>query len=184
MSFFDSHSVAHEASDDGLWQAPLQAGGDDLWQSRLGVAVSSGLTGDASRHAREDARRARRAAAFDAYRRQCAAELRPVLEHSAHMLREWGLDARVSETMRDVPARMPRGFDLALRIGKFGDRGPGKLTISATEASELVRVTLKLGPACIGDEADEHVGTTTTRDLSGDLVGGLVATLVEHLFSN
>jgi hypothetical protein len=172
MSFFGTFTVPGEARDDGVWR------------SRLDLTLSAGLWGDAARQAREDAQRAQIEAAFDAYRQQCAAELRPVLEHSARMLREWGLDARVTETLHDMPTRMPRGFDLVLRIGKFGDRGPGKLTISATEASELVRVAVKLGPACIGDEINEHIGTTTTRDLSGDLVGGLVATLVEHLFSN
>ena len=186
---FDTHSSAGEVCDDVLWQSPHlarrgAAGRDPGWQSRLDVTVSSGLTQDGVRHAGGEARRAQRAKKFDAYRRRCSAELRPVLEHSAHLLREWGLDARVLETLRDMPTRMPRGYDLVLCISKFGDRGPGKLTISATEASELVRVTLNLGPAHYGSETDEHVGTTTTQELSGDLVGGLAATLVEQLFSH
>jgi hypothetical protein len=184
MAFFDTHSAPGEVCDDELWTSPGAAELDPRWQSRLDLALSSGLSEDAARYARDEARRARLAAQFDAYRRHCSAELRPVLEHSAQLLREWGLDARVFETFQEMPARIARGFDLVLCISKFGDRGPGKLTISATEASELVRVTLKLGPACIGGDADEHVGATTTRELSGDLVGGLVATLVEQLFSH
>lgn len=208
MSFFDTRSVAGGVDDDGLWQAPCRAfapgpastpealpvepapenrrapRGDEVWHERLDSALSSGMSADTARRTNEDALRARREAAFEAWLLQCAVEIRPVLERSAQMLREWGLEARVIETVDDRPLRMPRRFDLALRIGRFGDRGPGKLTISATETSEVVRVTIKLGPRCIGADGNEHVGLTTTHELSGDLVGGLVATLVEQLFSH
>ena len=208
MSFFDAHSPRGAVHDDGLWQEPSQAlaagptspprppaaegltgeaqpaGPEaDAWSRRLEDALSAGLSNDVAVRARQDADRVRRRAAFDSWRAQCAVELVPVLERSAQMLREWGLAASVSEAVTDQPPRLPRRSDVVLRIARFGDRGPGKLTISATEASEVVRITLKMGPLCIGGEADERVGMTTTRDLSGELVGGLIATLVEQLFS-
>ena len=207
MSDFDDRSVAGAGHDKGLWQEPSQAlapaptsvlvrsGADphpsemfvthdaDSWSSRLDGALSSGLSNDAARIACRDANLVQHQAAFEAWRTQCAVEVVPVLERSAQMLRDWGLDAHVRETLQDRPARLPRRHDVTLRIERFGERGPGRLTISAAESSEVVRVTLKLGPYAIGGEANEHVGMTTSRDLSGELVGGLVATLVEQLFS-
>jgi len=160
----------------------VRTSGDPAWAERLDDALSSGISSDTQRLAQLDAEHVRQRAAFDSWRARCAAELLPVLERSAEMLRAWGLDAGVTEVLTDQPCRLPRRLDVALRIARFGDRGPGKLTLSATESSDVVRVTLKLGPACIGGEPDERVGMTTTRDLSGELVGGLVATLVEQLF--
>ena len=157
--------------------------GDHLWQARIGLVVSSGLSGDADRKARRDVARAQSQASFEALRRQCQDELGPVLECSAEMLHEWGLEARVTETLRDEPARVPRSFDLALWIARFGDRGPAKLTITATEGCDFVRTKLVVGPTTWGSEATEHVGTTTARDLCDALVGGLVATLVEQIFN-
>jgi hypothetical protein len=157
--------------------------GDQLWQARIGLVVSSGLSGDVDRDTRRDVARAQSKASFEALLRQCRDELRPVLERSAEMLHEWGLEARVTETLRDEPARVPRSFDLALSIDRFGDRGPGRLTITATEGSDFVRVKLMVGPTTRGSEATEHVGTTTERDLCDALVGGLVATLVEQIFN-
>ena len=42
-----------------------------------------------------------------------------MLECSVEMLAEWGLSARVTETLRDEPARVPRSFDLTLWIDRF-----------------------------------------------------------------
>ena len=123
-------------------------------------------------------------ASFDAVRTLCQDELRPVLECSVEMSAEWGLTARVTETLRDEPARVPRSFDLALWIDRFGDRGPGKLTITATEGCDFVRVKMAVGPTSMGGDVAEHVGTTIAGDLSDALVGGLVATLVEQIFSS
>ena len=118
-------------------------------------------------------------------RELCQDELRPVLECSVEMLAEWGLSARVTETLRDEPARVPRSFDLTLWIDRFGDRGPGKLTITATEGCDFVRVKTGRGPVEDGAATSaEHVGTTIAGDLSDALVGGLVATLVEQIFSS
>jgi hypothetical protein len=113
----------------------------------------------------------------------CRDELRPVLECSVEMLSEWGLSARVTETLKDEPVRVPRSFDLALWIDRFGERGPGKLTITATEGCDFVRVKVAVGPSKWDGEVNEHVGTTIAGDLSDALVGGLVATLVEQVFS-
>ncbi|HUY23231.1 MAG TPA: hypothetical protein VMV22_12920 [Acidimicrobiales bacterium] len=207
----DTHTVGHNGRDERLWRtaapSPLTvvptgapagprarratepqvfdpaARGEDLWKSRIDLVLSAGLSGDAARSARHNALRAQAEASFDAFRTQCHGELRPVLESSAAMLREWGLEARVTETLRDQPARVPRSFDLALWLDRFGGRGPGRLTITATEACEFVRVKLKVGPTTTGGEVSEHVGTTIARDLSDALVGGLVATLVEQIFS-
>jgi hypothetical protein len=99
------------------------------------------------------------------------------------MLQEWGIETHVTETLRDEPARLPRSFDLALRIDALGDRGPGKLVMTATEGCEFVRVKLAVGPSKAGSDVNEHVGTTIAGDLSDALVGGLVATLVEKIFS-
>ena len=157
--------------------------GDQLWQARIDLVVSSGLSGDAARKSRQDAKRAQSGASFDALRQKCQEELRPVLECSTEMLHEWGLEAGVTETLRDEPARVPRSFDLALQIDRFDDRGPGKLTITATEGCDFVRIKLTVGPSKMGGEVTEHVGTTIAGDLSDALVGGLVATLVEQIFN-
>jgi len=153
------------------------------WQTRIDQVVSSGLSSDAARKARVTAAQSRAQAAFEAFRVQCARELKPVLETTSAMLQEWGLDARVTETLHDQPARLPRSFDLALRIDPFGERGPGKLTISASEAYDVVRVKITVGPSRLCGEVHEHVGTTTADELSDAMVGGLAATLVEKVFS-
>jgi hypothetical protein len=158
-------------------------GGDQLWQARIDLVVSSGLSGDAARRSHQDAKRAQSRASFDALLQRCEDELKPVLECSADMLHQRGLEARVTETLRDEPARVPRSFDLALGIDRFGDRGPAKLTITATEGTDFVRTKVVVGPSRIGGEATEHVGTTTAGDLCDALVGGLVATLVEQMFN-
>ncbi len=158
--------------------------GDQLWQARIDLVVSSGLSGDAARQASQDAERARSEASFDAVRQLCEEELRPVLETSAEMLQEWGLEAQVTETLRDEPARVPRSFDLTLWIARFGDRGPGKLTLTATEGCDFVRIKLAVGPTKRSGEVSEHVGTTIAGDLCDALVGGLVANLVEQIFSS
>jgi hypothetical protein len=158
--------------------------GDQLWQARIDLVVSSGLSGDTARKARQEAHRAESQASFDAVCQLCRDELRPVLECSAEMLQEWGLEASVTEILRDEPARVPRGFDLALWIARFGDRGPGKLTLTATEGCDFVRIKLAVGPSMRNGEVSEHVGTTIASDLCDALVGGLVANLVEQLFSS
>ncbi len=164
--------------------SPAGGGGDQMWRARIDLVVSSGLSGDAARMSHEDASRAHCEASFDAVRELCQIELRPVLECSVEMLGQWGLSARVTETLRDEPARVPRSFDLSLWIDRFGDRGPGKLTITATEGCDFVRVKMAVGPSKMAGEVSEHVGTTTTSDLSDALVGGLVANLVEQIFSS
>ncbi|HUI04176.1 MAG TPA: hypothetical protein VLZ77_11585 [Acidimicrobiales bacterium] len=162
---------------------PVPALPDAPWQSRIDQVVSSGLSSDAARKARLTAEESRAQAAFEAFRLQCETELKPVLETTSAMLKEWGLDARVTETLHDRPTRLPRSFDLALRIDPFGERGPGKLTISASEAYDVVRVKISVGPSRLCGEVHEHVGTTTADELSEALVGGLAATLVEKVFS-
>jgi hypothetical protein len=157
---------------------------DQMWRARIDLVVSSGLSGDAARKSHEDAFRASSEASFDAVRALCHDELRPVLDCSVEMLAEWGLSARVTETLRDEPARVPRSFDLTLWIDRFGDRGPGKLTITATEGCDFVRVKMAVGPSSMGGDVSEHVGTTIAGDLSDALVGGLVANLVEQIFSS
>jgi len=157
--------------------------GEHPWQARLGGLVSSGLSDDAARQARVNALEAQSRAAFESFRTQCRDELRPVLETSTAMLGEWGLGARVTETLHDQPTRVPRRYDLALRIDRFGERGPGRLTISASEAHEAVRVKITVGPSRICGEVHEHVGSTRASDLSDTMVGGLVATLVERIFT-
>ena len=155
-----------------------------MWKfNRIDHVVSSGLSSDAARKARITAEQSRAQAAFEAFRRQCQTELKPVLETTSAMLQEWGLDARVTEILHDQPARLPRSFDLALRIDPFGERGPGKLTISASEAYDVVRVKITVGPSRLCGEVHEHVGTTTADELSDAMVGGLAATLVEKVFS-
>jgi len=158
--------------------------GDQLWHARIDLVVSSGLSGDAARKSRQDALQSQSEESFEAVRRLCQDELRPVLDCSVEMLAEWGLTARVTETIRDQPARVPRSFDLALWIDRFGDRGPGKLTITATEGCDFVRVKVTVGPSRLSGDVSEHVGTTIAGDLSDALVGGLVATLVEQVFSS
>jgi hypothetical protein len=158
--------------------------GDQLWQARIDLIVSSGLSGDAARKSREDAERARYGAMFEELCDLFRDELRPVLDRSVEMLSEWGLCARVTETMRDEPVRVPRGFDVALGIDRFGDRGPGKLTITATERCDFVRIKMSVGPSRLGGDVSEHVGTTIAGDVSDMMVGGLVATLVEQIFNS
>jgi len=208
----DSHVLRHRVREDQLWQkaAPTPpvavpmvgtptssngtrgaepslfarvGSGDELWQARIDLVVSSGFSSDAAHKARQHALWSQSQASFDALCTKCRDELRPVLEISAEMLHQWGLEAHVTETLRDEPARLPRSFDLSLWIDRFGDRGPGKLTITATEACDFVRVKLSVGPSKKGGEASEHLGTTVANDLSDALVGGLVATLVEQIFS-
>ena len=206
----DAHTQGQRGRNEQLWQTPapppLKAvpalvtptspdtrpepsfmarltGADELWQARIDLVVSSGLSGDAARKADEDARRQRARTAFDALCRQCQTELRPVLEYGAEMLQEWGLEAHVTETLRDEPPRLPRSFDLALRIDAVGGRGPGRLVLTATEGCDFVRIKLTVGPFKTGGDGNEHVGTTVAGDLSDALVGGLVATLVEKIFT-
>jgi hypothetical protein len=164
----------------GRAEAPL---GESAWQARLDGLVSSALSDDAARQARLNAAQAQTRAAFESFRTQCRDELRPVLETSTAMLGEWGLGARVTETLHDKPTRVPRRYDLALRIDRFGERGPGKLTITASEAHEAVRVKITVGPSRICGEVHEHVGSTRASDLSDAMMGGLVATLVERIFT-
>jgi hypothetical protein len=158
--------------------------GDQLWQARIDLVVSSGLSGDAARKSRQDAERDRSGQAFDELRALFGDELRPVLDRSVEMLSEWGLTGRVTEMLRDRPTRLPRTFDLALRIDRFGDRGPGRLTITATEGRHFVRIKMSVGPSRLGGDVSEHVGTTIAGDLSDAMVGGLVATLVEQIFNS
>ncbi len=203
----DNHPAGSQLRGEGLWRTPRPAGrtagtrspspdhpcleapaqdatpADDPWQSRLDGVVSTGLSDDAARRARINAAHAQARAAFDAFRALCHDELRPVLDTSTAMLGEWGLDARVTEILNDKPSRVPRSYDLALRIDRFGERGPGKLTITASEAHEAVRVKISVGPSRICGEVQEHVGTTRAGDLSDAMMGGLVATLVERIFS-
>lgn len=153
-----------------------------LWQTRIDQALSTGLSNEATRQAHDDADRVHREEAFETFREQCASDIRPILDFSVDMLREWGLKAKVTETLRDQPIRMARTFDLALEIDKFGGRGPGRLTISGTEAHDMARVKLMIGPSHIGGEGTEHVGSVSPWNLSEDLVGGLVAMLIEQLF--
>ncbi len=159
------------------------ATGDQLWQARIDLVVSSGLSGDAARKSRQDAVATRSQESFDVVRTMCQEELRPVLESCVEMLAAWGLSARFTETLRDEPARVPRGFDLTLWIDRFGDRGPGKLTITVNEGSDFVRIRSAVGPTRLGGDISEHVGTTVAADLSDALVGGLVASLVEQIFT-
>ena len=170
--------TASRASDKGN---PATAASAELWPSSIGRVMSAGLSADAARKARADVQRAQGPAAFDEFRTQCTRRLRPVLDSGAEMLRAWGLAAHVTQTVTDQPMRVARTLDLSLLIDRAGGQGPGKLTISATEACDVVRVKLKIGPRDSGD-IDEHVGTTTAENLSDELVGGLVATLVEKLF--
>jgi len=157
--------------------------GVEPWKARIDHVVTAALSGDADRTAGRHERRQQAAAAFDALLARFRAELRPVLESSTDMLGKWGLTSAVSETLRDQPARVPRSFDLVLSIDRFGTRGPGRLTLTATEACEFVRVKLVVGPGGVDSGTVEDVGTPRARDLSGALVGGLVATMVEKLFT-
>ena len=201
----NNHPAGSELRGEGLWRTTRPVGrnatfrrphgdhpcldgpapGDDSpWQSRLDGLVSTGLSDDAARRARINAAQAQARAAFEAFRAQCHDQLRPVLDTSTAMLGEWGLDAQVTETLHDQPPRVPRSYDLALRIDRFGARGPGKLTITASEANEAVRVKIAVGPSRMCGDEREHVGTTRASDLSDAMVGGLVATLVERIFSS
>ena len=167
------------ATVDALFEAPHN--GADLWKSRIELAVSAALSEDAARRDGGLARRNQLGAIFDAHVRRCRQELRPVLEASAAILGRWGIEARVHDSMREHPARVPRSFDLCLTIERSGSRGPGRLTLTATESCDFVRVRISVGPSPAG-EVDAHVGTTVPGGLSGALVGGLVATLVERVF--
>ena len=42
---------------------------------------------------------------------------------------------------------------------------------------------MAVGPTKMAGDVSEHVGTTIAADLSDALVGGLVATLVEQIFT-
>jgi hypothetical protein len=153
------------------------------WQSRIGDPVSSGgreeIAGNGSGHGE----RVRRRVAFDAFRTQCRDELRPVLEKSAAMLEEWGLHSHVIESLRHRSTHVPRTFELGLQIHQFGARGPGTLTLHASETHEHVRIKIAVGPPSASREVREHVGSARPDDLSGGMMGGLVATLVERIFS-
>jgi len=152
------------------------------WQERVDQALSAGLASELSRHADQAARRALEASAFDALRARFVTEVKPALERCAGSMQAWGLTASVSQALRDRPARMRRGFDLVLRMEKFDGRGPGTLTLTATEGRDALRVVLRIGPSCIGGGYSEHDGLVNIDDLSEDMIGGLVATMVERLF--
>ena len=163
----------------------LRAGaapGRGTWEDRVDWALSSAMAAVAAREAEGAARRALAASAFDELCRHVVGSVQPVLEACADKLRAWGVDANVHQARRDTPVRMPRAFDVVLTIDKVDRCGPGSLTVTAVEGREVLRVVLCVGPACIGGEYEEHQGVVHAYDLTDDAVGGLVATLVEHVF--
>jgi hypothetical protein len=108
--------------------------------------------------------------------------VKPVLEDCAAMMRAWGLSANVHQALRDTPPCLPRCFDVRLEIEKFDGRGPGALIITAIEGRDVLRVLLRVDPGSIGGDYVEHDGLVHVGDLSEDMVGGMIATLVEHVF--
>ena len=109
------------------------------------------------------------------------AALKPALERCAARMRACGLDASVSETRGDPPP-MGRRDGLVLRLQKSAGKGPGLLTITAVEGRDLLRVVMRIGPSAIGGGWRQHDGLVPVDSVTDDVVGGLVATLVEQVF--
>jgi hypothetical protein len=110
------------------------------------------------------------------------AALKPALERCAATMRACGLDASVSETRGDPPPPMGRRDGLVLRLQKSEGKGPGLLTITAVEGRDLLRVVMRIGPSAIGGGWRQHDGLVPVDSVTDDVVGGLVATLVEQVF--
>ncbi len=157
-------------------------GGEAPWPERVDQALARGLTTGLARHAGEAARRAQEAEAFEALRARFVVAVKPVLERGAATMRSWGLDSSVGQALRDTPPQVRRCFDLVLHMKKYEDKGPGTLTITAVEGRDMLRVVLRIGPGSIGGRVREHDGLVHIDDLTEDMVGGLIATMVEQLF--
>ncbi|HXX90609.1 MAG TPA: hypothetical protein VEI83_10350 [Acidimicrobiales bacterium] len=149
------------------------------WRTRVDWALSSGLAAVAAQESSMAARRALEARQFDELRHAIAGTVMPVLEACARAMRGWGLTVNVGQVLRDTPVRMPRGYDLVLTMERFDGRGPGRLTITAIEGREVLRVVMRVGPGHMGGDASEHDAVVHVHDLTEDMVGGLVATMVE-----
>jgi hypothetical protein len=162
----------------------MRAKNHPSWQSRTDDGASSGRVDGEAWRDRGQFEPGRVRSAFDAFQTQCRDELRPVLEKSTAMLQEWGLRSQVIESSGDRPTRRPRTLELGLQIHRIGARGPGTLTLRASESHEHVRIKIAVGPTSETQEVREHVGTARADDLSGAMMSGLVATLVERIFSS
>ena len=147
---------------------------------RLGAVVGS-RRGGGARGRRSGARAPSTPGDFDELRCKFVTKVAPVLEACADAMRAWGLTANVSQALRDTPAKMRRSFDVAMKVERFDGRGPGSLTITAIEGREVLRVVMRVGPGHIGGDYTEHDGLVHADDLTDDMVGGLVATLVERV---
>jgi len=156
--------------------------GASTWPELVDRAVSHGVATGVAEEATEVVVGAQAAEAFEALRLRVAAVVKPVLDRCAETMKVWGLETSVSAGMRDTPPRMHRCYDLALHLQKYEGKGPGRLTITAIEGRDLLHIVLRIGPAAIGGRVSEHDGLVQVGDLTEDMIGGLVATMVEELF--
>jgi hypothetical protein len=167
--------------DAGVGTSTSVVGG--TWEDRVNGAISGALAGTLAPGDEAAARRALAAERFDELCRHIVNSVLPVLEACAGKLRASGVNAHVHQLLRNAEDRLPRALDIGLRTDKIDRRGPGSLVITAVEGRDVLRVVTNIGPGSIGGEYDERRGTLPADQLNDEVVGGLVADLVERLFA-
>jgi hypothetical protein len=153
------------------------------WEDRVDGALSGAMAGAAAREDEASARKALDAARFDELCKHIVHSVLPVLEACAGKLRASGMHAHVHQLLRNSEDRLPRALDVGLQTDKVDGRGPGALMITAVEGKDVLRVVTTIGPGHIGADYDELRGMVPADELSDEVVGGLVADLVERLFA-
>jgi hypothetical protein len=146
--------------------------------------LARGLTAARERQAADVDRRMRDIEAFERIRGLFGAIVWPVLSGAAEILREGGIDATVTEVIRDQPPRMRRCVQLVLCVGRVEGTGEAKLVITGIEGRDMIRTRIVVGPAYIGGPFTEGEAIEQMDALSEERVGELVATLAEMVFGS
>ena len=153
------------------------------WQHRFHAAVARGLAAEHERQTFDIDRRRRDVEAFGRVRSHFDSTVRPVLNGAAEFLSDSGIDATVTEVIRDEPPQMPRCVDLVLCIRQFDHKGAAKLVITGVEGRDVIRTRLIMGPGHYGGPFTEGDAIEHVDDLSPERVGDLVASLAEMAFA-
>jgi hypothetical protein len=97
-------------------------------------------------------------------------------------MRAEGLEVAVYIGPRGRAVRVGRRFDAELVMERSPAHGPGRLTFSAIEGRDVVRVELHVGPCEPGGRERHHDAVVSRTELTDEMVSGLVAALVELVF--
>jgi hypothetical protein len=165
-------------------QAGLErSSGQGTWEDRVEWALSGAVAASTAREEEAAARRTLEASAFDELCKHMVSSVLPILEACADKLRARGINAAAHQLLRNTDDVLPRALDVGLQTAKFDGRGPGALVITAVEGREILRVVTQIGPGHFGGDYDEDRRVIDAFDLTDEVVGDLVAGLVERLYS-